>query len=60
MVKDRSYESTGRNSIDLEEVHVGVNDVEIIQLLFKNMIYLYVDVVLEKLLLHWDLGKIIR
>ena len=47
-------------NIDLEEVHVGVNDVEIIRLLFKNMIYLYVDVVLEKLLLHWDLGKIIR
>jgi|TARA_B100000959_G_scaffold97939_1_gene103655 hypothetical protein len=48
------------HSIGLEEAHVGVNDVEIIQLLFKNMIYLYVDVVLEKLLLHWDLGKIIR
>jgi len=48
------------NNIDLEEVRVGVNDVEIIQLLFKNMIYLYVDVVLEKSLLHWDLGKIIR
>jgi hypothetical protein len=44
----------------LEEVHVGVNDVEIIQLLFKNMIYLYVDVVLEKLLLRWDSGKINR
>ena len=48
------------NNIGLEEVRVGVNDVEIIQLLFKNMIYLYVDVVLEKLLLHWGLGKIIR
>ena len=48
------------NNIGLEEVRVGVNDVEIIQLLFKNMIYLYVDVVLEKLLFHWDLGKIIR
>ena len=47
-------------NIGLEEVRVGVNDVEIIQLLFKNMIYLYVDVVLEKLLFHWDLGKIIR
>ena len=50
----------GEHSIGLEEVRVGVNVVEIIQLLFKNMIYLYVDVVLEKLLLHWDLGKIIR
>ena len=50
----------GEQNIGLEEVHVGVNDVEIIQLLFKNMIYLYVDVVLGKLLLHWDLGKIIR
>ena len=48
------------HSIGLEEVRVGVNDVEIIQLLFNNMIYLYVDVVLGKLLLHWDLGKIIR
>jgi len=48
------------HNIDLEEVRVGVNDVGIIQLLFKNMIYLYVDVVLEKLLPHWDLGKIIR
>ena len=47
-------------NIGLEGDHVGVNDVETIQLLFKNMIYLYVDVVLEKLLLHWDLGKIIR
>ena len=47
-------------NIGLEEDHVGVNDAEIIQLLFKNMIYLYVDVVLEKLLLHWDLGKINR
>ena len=50
----------GEQNIGLEEVHVGVNDAEIIQLLFKNMIYLYVDVVLEKLLFHWDLGKIIR
>jgi len=50
----------GEHNIGLEEVRVGVNDVEIIQLLFKNMIYLYVDVVLEKLLFHWDLGKIIR
>ena len=50
----------GEQNIGLEEVHDGVKDVEIIQLLFKNMIYLYVDVVLEKLLLHWDLGKIIR
>ena len=48
------------HNIGLEEVRVGVNVVEIIQLLFKNMIYLYVDVVLEKLLFHWDLGKIIR
>ena len=48
------------NNISLGEGLVGVNDVEIIQLLFKNMIYLYVDVVLEKLLLHWGLGKIIR
>ena len=46
--------------INLEEGHDGVKDAEIIQLLFKNMIYLYVDVVLEKLLLHWDLGKINR
>ena len=50
----------GEQNIGLEEVHVGVNDAEIIQLLFKNMIYLYVDVVLEKLLLHWVLGKINR
>jgi len=50
----------GEHNIGLEEVRVGVNVVEIIQLLFKNMIYLYVDVVLEKLLFHWDLGKIIR
>lgn len=50
----------GEHNIGLEEVRVGVNVVEIIQLLFKNMIYLYVDVVLEKLLLHWDLGKIIK
>lgn len=49
----------GKN-ISSEEVHVGVNDVGIIQLLFKNMIYLYVDVVLEKLLLRWDSGKINR
>ena len=47
-------------NIGLEGDHVGVNDAEIIQLLFKNMIYLYVDVVLEKLLLHWVLGKINR
>ena len=47
-------------NIGLEGDHVGVNDVEIILLLFKNIIYLYVDVVLGKLLLHWDLGKIIR
>ena len=50
----------GEQNIGLEEVHVGVNDAEIIPLLFKNMIYLYVDAVLEKLLLHWGLGKIIR
>ena len=33
----------GEQNIGLEEVHVGVNDAEIIQLLFKNMInqYLY-------------------
>jgi hypothetical protein len=34
---------------NLEEVHDGVKDVEIIQLLYKNMTYSYVDVVLEKL-----------
>jgi len=37
------------HSIGLEEVHVGVKDVEIIQLLFKNTICLYADAVLEKL-----------
>jgi hypothetical protein len=32
----------------LEEVLDGVKDVVIIPQLFKNMIYIYVDVVLEK------------
>ena len=32
----------------LEEVLDGVKDVVIIQQLFKNMIYTYVDVVLER------------
>ena len=37
MPKDRSYEATGRKNMILEEVPDGVRDVEIIQLLFKNM-----------------------
>ena len=38
----------GRNT-NLEEDHDGVKDVEIIQLLYKNMTCLYADVVLGKL-----------
>ena len=37
---------------NLEEDHDGVKDVEIIQLLYKNMICLYADVVLGKLRFH--------
>ena len=37
MAKDRSYEFTGRKKHEFEEVQDGVNDVEIIRQLFKNM-----------------------
>ena len=42
---------------NLEEVLDGVKDVVIIQQLFKNMICIYVDVVLERLQFLWDLIK---
>ena len=59
-MKDRSYEKTGRKEHKFGRDHDGVKDVEIIQLLYKNMTCLYVDVVLEKLQFPWDLGKINR
>ena len=47
----------GKNTL-LEEALVGVNDVATIQLLFKNMIYSFVEDVLEKSQNPWDLKKI--
>jgi hypothetical protein len=42
----------------LEEAHVGVNAVEIILQLYKNISYFFAEDVLEKSLNPWDLKKI--
>jgi len=44
----------------LEEAHVGVNAVEIILQLYKNISYFFAEDVLEKWLHPWDLKKIIE
>jgi len=46
-----------KNTI-LEEGHGGVNAVVIILQLYKNIIYFFVEDVLEKWLNPWDLKKI--
>ena len=48
------------SNINLEGVLNGVKDVVIIQLLFKNMNYIYADVVLEKWQILWDFKKMDR
>ena len=62
MAKDRKFGDRGtgytpRKKRNLEGVLNGVKDVVIIQLLFKNMNYIYADVVLEKWQIHWDSKK---